>query len=532
MVIQNNLMALHAHGQMQINQMKLATSLQKLSSGYRINSAADDAAGLAMSERMRSQMTAMDRAMMNARDGQSLTSTAEGALTEVNTMLNRLTDLGMQASNGILNDSQRASIQKETDQILKEIDRISKATNFNGIRLLDGSLSGENNHQVQVGGVSVQQTAAVAGQYTYQGSDTPSYAGLKAGDSVSFTLGLNNGQSQTVNFTVGEDLQSLKNDAGQTFAFSGGLAGDGSVTVSGDTFNQALASSLQNTSLASSFSISSQSGALQLQNKEAGLKAPQIAGLSVKGPGDTKSNPIYGTVDAPANARADIQKESFQVFNGTNAQQATFSVNGKKFALVNEADYAATIAKNPDAAVNFIKVEGTSGASLTDKDLSVIAADINAKTGLALQTNGSDGIQLRSSANDNGLTLQVGVSADSYNMIQVSVGDMSTRGLGLEGLDFTSQKAAQQSLSKISAAQNKVSTTRGDLGASQNRLDHTLNNLGVMSENISAAESRIRNADMAKEMMNFMRQNVMNQASQAMLAQANAQTRQMLELLR
>ena len=515
MIVQKNLMALQAHGQMQLNSLKLQSSLQKLSSGYRINSAADDAAGLAISERMRGQMTALERAMANAQDGISLVQTAEGAMSTMSTMMNRLTELATQASNGILNDSQRASLQQEADQLLQEMDRISKSTNFNGIKLLDGNLNGDGSKQVSVKGLSVTETAPVAGRYEYQ--SLPDVSTLSAKDSISFTLGLNNGTSESFAFTVSDDGNNLLAADGTSYKLADGVAG-------------ALADQMQKSPLTAHFSISEKNGGLALANRAAGTAQPQIATLAYQ-QGSGAHTSLTAQVTPPANARADIAGSAFTVFDGSNQAAATFSVNGEKFALVNEANYAETIASY-EGHVNFIEVQGTSGASLTAQDLGVIASHINQKTGLAFQTNGSGGIQVRGQNGSEGLSLQVGESADSYNRINVAVGDMSSRGLGLSGLDFSSVESASRALSRISAAQERISATRGDLGATQNRLEYTIQSLGVQHENITAAESRIRDVDMAKEMMNYVRSNVLNQASQAMLAQANSQTSQVLQLLR
>ncbi|MDL2219090.1 flagellin [Ruminococcaceae bacterium OttesenSCG-928-O06] len=394
MIIQNNIMALNAQRQMSLNNLKLQTSLEKLSSGYRINRAADDAAGLAISEKMRAQVTGVERAIMNAQDGVQLVQTAEGAMTEVHSMLNRLVDLAGEAANGTLQDSQRSSIQKEADDILKEIDRISQATNFNGIKLLDGSLAD--------GAASKIDTSGVAVQTTQTGADT--------------------------NYS--------------------------------------------------------------------------------------------------------IAKDSFALFDGTNQAAATFTVNGSNFALVNDADFDTLAQGLQDAGVTAVRVQGTSGSALTAQDLGAVASAINQQTGLSF-TAGADAIAATATGTDaKGLVLQIGDTADAYNKLTINIGDMSAKGLGLEGLDFSTQEGASASLARINQAVEAVSTTRGELGAAQNRLEYTVRSLGVTHENISAAEGRIRDTDMAKELMRFAKQNVLSQVSQAMLAQANLQTQQVLQLLK
>lgn len=392
MSIQNNMMALNAQRQNQLNNVKLATSLQRLSSGYRINSAADDAAGLAISERMRAQYAGLERAMMNAQDGTSLVQTAEGALGEVHSMLNRLSELSVQASNGIYDDSQRASINNEAQEILKEIDRISQATNFNGVELLNGDLS-TSPKNVAVQGVDVAQT------------------------------------------TLAD-----------------------------------------------------------------------------------------GSVDAAINAG------DLQVFDGTNAADATFTINGQSFALVNAADFDATSAQLGEG-VTAIQVQGTSGAGLTADDLQAVATAVNQQTGLRFEA-GADAVHMNLGKGGDGLTLQVGETAEGFNQVTVDVADMSSRGLNLEGINLSTQQGAATALDRIRSAIEQVSATRGDLGATQNRLESTIRNLSITSENIQASESRVRDLDMAKELMNFTKRNILQQASMAMMAQGNLQSHQVLQLLR
>ena len=269
MIIQHNIPAINAHRQLGINNSNLQKNLEKLSSGYRINRAADDAAGLAISEKMRAQITGLNRAVMNANDGISLIQTAEGALTEVHSMLNRMVDLAMESANGVMDSVDRGNIQAEVSSLSAEINRISEFSNFNGTKLLDGTLD---------------------------------------------------------------------------------------------------------------------------------------------------------------------------------------------------------------------------------------------------------------------LSLQIGDTANET--LQVSADTMNTTGLGIDTISVDSASNANAAISLIKDAINTVSTARGGLGALQNRLEHTINNLGVMAENMTSAESRIRDTDMAKEMMNFTKNNVLAQAAQSMLAQANMQPQQVLQLLR
>ncbi len=527
MVVQNNPMALNANRQATLNNAKLQTALMQLSSGYRINSAADDAAGLALSERMRAQHTGIERAIMNAQDGSSLVGVAEGALSEVHSMLNRLTDLAVQASNGTLQDSQRQSLDREASEILSEIDRISQATNFNGINLLDNSLSNAGS-SVAVQGVQVDEAPAVAGSYTT--SEFQDMSALAAGDEVSFTLGLNNGSANVMSFTVSEDLSSMTAQDGTVYQLNGTVNGD-TVDVQGEVMASAVADQLSGMSAADSFAISNTGATIDFAAREAGTESPQIAGLSSMVNGAQLSTVAMNQNVVPADTQAVINSDSFQLFDGTNESSATFSVNGSSFVLVNEADYAQTISNLENSDVTAIQVSGTSGDTLTAEDLDAIAGNINHRTGMAFTTS-AEGIEIRTPYGEGGLDIQVGDTADSYNSLNIQVGDMGANGLGIGSISLASQEEAASALQRITAAIETVSSTRGELGATQNRLESTIQNLQTTSENIVAAESRVRDTDMAKTILELTRRNVLSQASQAMQAQANLQTQQVLQLLK
>lgn len=524
MIVQNNILALNAQRQMSTNSLKLQSALQKLSSGYRINSAADDAAGLAISERMRAQQTGLERAIMNAQDGISMTSTAEGALGEVHSMLNRLTELAGQASNGVLNDSQRASINREAQDLLKEINRVSQATNFNGIKMLDGSLDNSAPASVEVSGVPVGETAATAGEYTFSFGQPFE---LKAGDEISFSLNLGDAGASQLSFTVSDDLQSMTGSDGTTYQLNGTVNGD-TVQVDAGVMMDAVANSYQSKSPGAHFTMESDgNGAMTLTNREAGTDAATAYGLNYNVNRGAWSSAQVSSV-APTDTSREISADSFTVFDGSNQDAATFSVNGSKFVLVEEADYADTISQLEGSDVTAIRV---SSQNLTADDLTRVAADINHKTGMAFSATAT-GLEVKAPKGGDGLTLQVGDTAANFNQVTVGVPDMSARGLGLDSIDLSTQAGAASALSRINSAIDKVSSARGDLGATQNRLQSTLNNLQVTNENITAAESRIRDTDMAKMLMEYTKRNILQQSSQAMLAQANLQQQQVLQLLR
>lgn len=557
MIIQHNISALNSHRQLGINNTNLSNNLEKLSSGYRINRAADDAAGLAISEKMRAQITGLDRAILNAQDGASLIQTAEGALAQVHEMLNRMVELGTQSANGTLGADDRMKIESEVTALKDEIDRISKSTNFNGIQLLDGSLANSASSQITVEGVKVSETAAVAGNYVFDG---PAADGanltVTGGQVISVNVALNNGDSVKVSFKVSDDAKTLTSvETGTQFTLT-----SGQYQLSGKDMMNAVETELRKTSLQNDFIIdagvntTSTTSGIVLTSRVAGESAPQVTGiswtvdsehysaLSLLTPTSTDVFQVEGTtviVKEAADEVRTIKASAFIPFtvhstNVTNEEQAIFTVNGEKFVLVSAntaTSYRDALVELQNRGVNIITV--TDPTNISSDDLLKIASTINQKTGLDFKLNAAgDGIIIDSKGIGNGLTMQIGDTGDDWNKITVSVEDMSSSGLGISNIDMKTQESANSAINRIKAAIERVSVARGDLGALQNRLDYTIANLGVTKENMTAAESRIRDVDMASEMMYYTKNNVLSQAAQAMLAQANQQPQQVLQLLR
>ncbi|RFZ80339.1 flagellin [Lacrimispora amygdalina] len=424
MRIQHNIAALNSYRQLGSNNGSVSKNLEKLSSGYRINRAGDDAAGLAISEKMRAQITGLETASKNANDGISLVQTAEGALTEVHSMLNRMVELATQSANGTYQDNvDRENLKKEVDSLKSEINRISEGTNFNGINLLDGSLgktTGAPNTMVATGS-TIGATAIVT---------KASGASLSVNDPA--TAAVN--ESQTVGIT----------------------ANAGKITV-------------------------------------------------------TVTNNADGSSKTSVIDLAEVTTRT----NGANAGQALGSgANALKIGETASIDLSS---------VGLGRIEITGAGAGAD------AASL--ATGLASAISGQGTAPVGSTVGS-GLALQIGDSGEDFNALTVSVGSMSSKALGLDTVDVSTQSGAKAAIKTIKDAINTVSSTRGDLGALQNRLEHTINNLGVTTENMSAAESRIRDVDMAKEMMNYTKNNILVQSSQAMLAQANQLPQGVLQLLK
>lgn len=419
MIINHNLMANNALRNMGINSGNASKAMAKLSSGLRINTAADDAAGLAISEKMRGQINGLTQASSNAQDGNSLIQTAEGALNETHSILQRMRTLAVQASNDTNTDDDRKQLQSEMSQLEDEINTIGNTTQFNTKNLLDGSMA-------------KSQTADVANVNTNNL--------LKAGTSA---------------VTADTELGDLTNVNGKSLGITTGTAGDTikvSYTVDGKYYTKEVnTSGTAATTIADIFSAITAAGTLSVS---------YTAGVSVKS----------GTA-------------------GLNG-----AIEGLSITVTNSEGV-----KNTDAT--------------------------NALTGFTETTEARD-----KKVSDGSALLQIGANI-GQNM-SVDINDMRAQSLGVDKLDISSQDKANVAIKVIDTATQKVSSERAKLGALSNRLDHTINNLGTSSENLTSAESRIRDVDMASEMAEYSKDNVLSQAAQAMLAQANQQPQQVLQLLR
>ena len=411
MRIQHNIMAMNAYRNYANNTSALSKNLEKLSSGYKINRAGDDAAGLAISEKMRAQITGLDKAQDNAKDGISLVQTAEGALTEVHDMLNRMYELAEQSANGTFEDgTDRKQLQKEVDQLKSEINRIADSANFNGIKLLDGSMSAN-------------------GTTTIKSAATSQAAGVDV-NIVADSVFDANGIRSELNFSF--SVVSTASKAGAV------VDKDGKVIIS----------------------------VAKASVGQASYSAADIQALLSK-------------------VTAKDDKVSADMVNA--AKNATVTGAGIQDATGTKAGKWTTLAKT--------------------------------SSGAAKPNAGKP------------LTLQIGDTSDSFNQLKVGIKDCHVDALGLTDMKIGDQDSAAKALDKIKSAINYVSDVRGTLGATQNRLDHTINNLSVMQENIQDAESTIRDTDVADEMMDYTKNNILIQSAQAMLAQANQVPQGVLQLL-
>ena len=513
MRIQHNIAALNSYRNLTGNNNAVSKNLEKLSSGYRINRAGDDAAGLAISEKMRAQITGLNTAQKNAQDGVSLVQTAEGAMTEVHSMLNRMVELADQSANGTYADEvDRENLQKEISSLKEEINRIADSTNFNGINLLDGSLStGKLPTFTGLDGLT-PTTIAATGNKTEL---TIGKVGTGVAQNKEYSLTFNytdaNGaaKEKTIKLTA-KDGQTLVDANGNEYKLK--TAGQASEEDMAKAFAGALSADSE---VGGQFTVTENTGKLSFVSKETGSTGGSKV-LAATTTYDATSATLTAAQTAGTDAKVEYDFKNMET-------DKVFTVNGEKFVF-------ATAGKQFDSDVNVLE---TKGANPDADEVGKMAGMIANKLGLSDEQVKDTGtkITFSASAGNGGLTLQIGDTADKFNQMTVSVGDMHAKALGISDVDISTQAGAKAAVDKIKSAINSVSSTRGDLGAIQNRLEHTINNLSVTAENMTAAESRIRDVDMANEMMAYTKNNILVQSSQAMLAQANQIPQGVLQLL-
>ncbi|MBW3087047.1 A-type flagellin [Austwickia sp. TVS 96-490-7B] len=424
--INTNVAALNSYRNLTGTQSSMQTSLERLSSGLRINRAADDAAGLAISEKLRSQVSGLNQAQANAQDGVSLIQTAEGALNEVHSILQRMRTLAVQSSSDTNTNEDRAQIQKEVVALGKELNGISTRTQFNGMNLLDGTFGNKN-----------------------------------------LQIGANTGQTMDVNIAALSG-DSLSMTTGGVKALTGGKL-DGTVSTTGPV-------------AAGTYSV--------------------VAGTS--GNLDVMlDNKKVGVVSAADN-------KNIVLDSGATIKGASSWAAGSSMAFIS-TNFSATV---------------TTGGAATGQ-----VGNVNAGTYTITGTDVTDNMGKKvGSVTGNDVTFDSSVGGGKVSFTTAPSGTITVASFGA-GIDLSTQQTASAALGKIDAAIKTVSDQRSELGALQNRLDHTIKNLGVSSENLAASESRIRDTDMAKEMTNFTRSQILQQAGVSMLAQANQSSQSVLKLL-
>ncbi len=566
MVVQHNMSAANANRMLNITSSSVSKTTEKLSSGYRINRAADDAAGLSISEKMRGQIRGLNKASSNAQDGISLIQTAEGALNESHSILQRMRELSVQAANGTETDDDREAVQNEIEQLQSELTRISDTTEFNTMKLLDGSLGSKSatSTGAKLTGASISTFSATT--MTSQ-SIKKSLAGL-AGSAITDTFEID-GNSFDIDWSKGDakdflakysvdlsgmtdaqtksfasDLETLLNNAAKEAGVSG------SVTVTANATAGKVDIKSNNDSKNSSFGFVGTTATTATEGAAATDSFGAV--LLSETPTANKAN----TVDATMKVNSTIAANSkfTMTINGTEVQANIATA-------INEGDSldsaAATVQTAVQAAVDaYNDAMGTTGTTeaLTKAEFTVTAnkdgslsvdytgnnkdvkfsfgeATVNGTTGTTASKLGLTNKKSGSATGSNGVELQIG--ANEGQTMSFTLDEMSAAALGVDGnnVDLSTQDSAKKATTTIDNAIKTISKARGQMGAVQNRLEHTINNLDTASENLQTSESRIRDTDMAKEMVEYSKNNILMQAGQSMLAQANQSNQGVLSLL-
>jgi flagellin len=491
--INTNIASLNSQRNLNVSQGSLATSLQRLSSGLRINSAKDDAAGLAISERFTSQIRGLNQAARNANDGISLAQTAEGGLQTAGDLLQRIRELAVQSANGSNSTSDRASLQGETLQLTQELNRVANTTQFNGQNVLDGTLT---NAQFQVG-ANANQTISVG------------ISSAKSSD-----IGNNTVSSQA----VAGSLSSAVVSAAGTFATAANNFAAQDITVAGNGVTQlaGTAGSLTIGSTAKTIAsavngVASKTGVTATASTTATLAGVASGAVQFKLAGaNAATSPV--TISATVASSSDLSA----VAQAVNAQSGTTNITAV-------ADKSGNLVLS-DNAGNDIKIENVTGldtATLAGAD-AIASGAIGA---LGVATVG--GKVAFDSAQ--GFTVSTSLAGNTTFLSANSVGSTLN---AVSSIDISTTSGANNALATIDAALTSINSNRASLGAVQNRFASTISNLQTTSENLSAARSRIQDTDFASETANLTRGQILQQAGTAILAQANSLPNGVLALLR
>jgi len=464
MKIGHNLMAANAIRNTNANSTTASKSMEKLSSGLAITTAADDAAGLAISEKMKSQIRGLETASDNAQDGVSMVQTADGALSETTSILQRMRELANQAANDTNTSQDRSAIQTETNALIEQLNNIGDTTEFNTKKLLDGGagvkVTAANNIAQNISGTADTQSGTI----TLNGSTDVTLA-AQASKSGGVAAGVLVNAATTVATALGT-------------ASTIGIGGNNYSFATTDTV-QAVLDKI-NADSASNGVVASFTQGTGLVLKSVGSGSDYSVNITTAGTGELNVG----------------------AFGIANTKGTDLSLN---------AAGQTAIGGSYEAAGNHV--------TITSGNYKGLSFDMTAAS--------NDVINI---ASNNSMKLQIG--ANSAQTMSISINDMRASALGVSSLNMTSATGAKDAITAIDSALNRVSTERAKLGAYQNRLESTINNLGTTSENLTSAQSSVTDVDMASEMAEFSKNNVLSQAAQAMLSQANQQPQQVLQLLK
>ncbi len=483
LVLNTNIASLNAQRNLLGTQDKLNTAIQRLSTGLRINSAKDDAAGLGIASRMTTQIRGLTQAARNANDGISLAQTAEGALQEITNNLQRIRELAVQSANATNSTVDREALNSEASQLIAEIDRVATQTSFNGVSLIDGTFAGQT---FQVG-ANAGETITIT-----------SFTSMRAS-----ALGVGSGSSYST---------SVSASSVTTTALSAGDISINGVQVGATTADGVSSVNATGSAIAKVNAINAVSGSTGVV---ATVNATSVSGSSVDS----------GTTNTGATADGDI------VINGVSIDGVEASTNvvvrGEQFAAnINAVSAQTGVTATFNTTTGALTLSAADGRNIqiTESNNGAGKAGLTAAVTVStysLSSSSSDGITIGGGAT--GLTA-AGLTA-GYTAATATVG------AGVSSLDLSTASGASNALTIIDSALAGVNSLRGDLGAYQNRFASTVANLNATSENLTAARSRIQDADFAAETAALTKASIAQQAGIAMLAQANALPQQILGLL-
>ncbi|WP_433944322.1 flagellin [Paenibacillus sp. SN-8-1] len=557
MIINHNIAALNTHRQLSINTANTNKNIEKLSSGLRINRAGDDAAGLAISEKMRGQIRGLDQASRNAQDGISLIQTAEGALNETHSILQRMREISNQSANGTNTDTDRGALQDEMNQLTSEINRIGNTTEFNTQKLLNGGIGSGSSDKI---------TKATSAEKTLTGAFATGTIG--AGVSVKVDGTTFNLDGVALDSTKADDsISALKN------VTSGGVKLGDLVDITSESGKLKFTAKSQGTTSTIEFT-----GA----DAKLGTDATADVGSAkaVKGnPTTVERAGLQAAAKLTASDTTIAKDSTLKITVGTDSAVEVKLNTGTADKLYKTSSGVDDNAKNAamadlvkdiNASLQDAGLSGKVTASLSkDNEIQFISEtgkDIKVENGVGTPVTALGGglstvknidQVVGAGAQGTGFNTKFQIGANTGQSMSLSIDDMRAAALGITGnagqdgftktnsvtngtndvkseaaLNISTKEDASKAIAVLDKATQTVSSARSKLGAVQNRLEHTINNLGTASENLTAAESRIRDVDMAKEMMEQTKNNILAQAAQAMLAQANQQPQGVLQLLR
>lgn len=582
MIINHNMGAINAQRNMGINSGAASKSMEKLSSGLRINRAGDDAAGLSISEKMRAQIRGLDQASTNAEDGISMIQTAEGALNETHSILQRMRELSVQAGNDTNADTDRAAIQEEINQLTSEINRIGNTTEFNTQKLLKG----DGSANLEKIGIDLDSKITSSTGTDATSNEVKMTVSLSSGVASGDTLTVNvNGVNLTVKYNnaagaVAADAGKVDNDTNSiTVAASGAALGAGDVNKVAESTAELLQKQIdENDQLKGNFKVSVNAGKVTIEALKDGDYAGTKGNMSITG--------LNGSITASdfTTGTSAAYTASGSKLTGSNTQATAATNTIDLSSIASAGNVSELVGKGLTIGGQQIEFYDSDAGAYEGKAIGISIKSVATASGLvdAIMTQtkgkldnvtlsaGGTGNSLVVTSNEKGVNSKVEVSnggvnkdievklqvgANENQSMTISIGDMRSEALGLVGsgdgftkdatvtdgtdnknienaLDVSTATSAGKATTIINEAIQKVSNQRSSLGAYQNRLEHTINNLDTSSENLTAAESRIRDTDMASEMSEYSKNNILQQAAQAMLAQAKSAPEQVLQLLR